>query len=137
MQVRRHPLALPITWPPGLGFRARDWATGLRWGMSLADVTALAAGSVRAVDDGVVARLRVDDAASVQGIPLTATLVLELDRLVRIEFVGRLDALALAALGASEATLDDVDHHHIVVGRTRVAIDLLDGLIALEPDEAL
>jgi len=64
-------------------------------------------------------------------------LVFELDQLVRIELVGALDALAGAALGVSDTTLDDVHHHRLVIGHTRIAVDLLDGLIALEPEEAL
>ena len=126
---------LAIDWPLGLSFGESSWATGLRWGMTRAEV-GLDFGLDEPSDAAVVRRHR-GEAAWIQGVSLAATLVFELDALVRIELIGRLDALALAALGASDATLDDVDHHRIIVGRTRVAIDLLDGVIALEPEEAL
>lgn len=127
---------LAIDWPAGLSFGMGTWAHGLRWGMAPGEVGIDARHPERA-DDAVVARRYLEAAAVIEGVPLSATLVFELAALVRIELIGRLDALGLAALGASEATLDDIDHHRIIVGRTRVTIDLLDGLIALEPEEAL
>jgi hypothetical protein len=74
-------------------------------------------------------------AATLQGLELAVTLLFELDRLLRIELAGPLDALALAALGATDDNSDDLGHHRWLDGHTRLAVDALDGVLSLEPDE--
>lgn len=70
----------------------------------------------------------------VQGLELEATLVFELDRLVRIELRGPLDGLALAALGCTPDNLVDEGYHRLASGGTRVDVDALDGLVILEQE---
>lgn len=109
-----------VDWPPALRFADAAWARRIAWGLRREDAPEAGA-----------------DVATLQGVALAAKLVFDEDQLVRVELTGALDALAVAALGVSDATLDDVAHHRLVIGHTRVAVDLLDGLIALEPEEAL
>ena len=136
MDVTTH--ELPIDWPEPL---QRSGGDGLRWGMSLAAALALFAGTRDEAPP--LARLVLDEPFALQDIALVATLMFELDRLVRIELVGPLDGLALAALGVGHgyqpagdgsATAGDVGHYRLRRGDTRIAIDMLDGLIALEPE---
>lgn len=72
--------------------------------------------------------------ARVAGLELDATLVFELDRLVRVELRGALDGLALAALGCSPDNLVDEGYHRLASGGTRVDVDALDGLVILEQE---
>lgn len=95
----------------------------LAWGMAAEPPTGLP-NATRAL--GPVAR--------VQGLDLEATLVFELDRLVRIVLRGPLDGLALAALGCTPDNLVDEGYHRLAAEGTRVDVDALDGLVILEQE---
>lgn len=118
-----------IAWPTAL--RLPPGSAGLSWGMTLADTAARVDG-VRHLAPPIT-RLVLDAPAIVQGLALTATLVFELERLVRIELAGAIDGLVLAALGAEAAGTFDVGHYRLRRGDTVIEIDALDGLVALEP----
>lgn len=128
MDVATH--ELPIDWPEPLSRPAG--ADRLRWGIAVAAAAAEVAANLREAPP--IARLDLDEPFVVQGIALSATLVFELDRLVRVELSGPLDALALAALGVDGAAAPDVGHYRLSRGATTIVIDALDGVVALEPD---
>lgn len=113
-----------------------DPDTSVRWPSGLAvALPPLAWGAPREPPTGLAHATRaLGPIARVAGLELEATLVFELDRLVRIELRGALDGLALAALGCSPDNLVDEGYHRLASGGTRVDVDALDGLVILEQE---